>query len=448
LVAVGCLVLAACGKEEPGSVPVRAADASTSLSEVPATSTSRPMEDDPPVVPDSVLVDGPEITITGDVLQVEFFAMCGVGDAKGPCELTGSLTLDEPLNSTLTASGTSVLTFKTPVFAPGSINYALDVSVTRFPEVTQSLSGSISIGPDSYTELDLGTPNDAGQADTSVVYRADFNDGEFGLGLDLEASGGTADGPAGFGVDANGVVHLMDGLNHRVVLVAPDGTMSARDLPAQLDEQWIAGFATGPDGTEYVSTTNAVSVVRDGAVIGEFSNAQLGVLGVLLELRADERGLLVQRGQEWSLAISVDPTPALVAADGGSGFQDTGLGSIWSTYGADGLRLWAPGERHGFLLVSDPAVQAAYIAERSASGLWVLLVRSSSSEVPDNTQLVVVDPSTGQSSHAGVDVPTENMVQNGMYAHLVNGLVYLEVGDSQGVSVLRLDPTSIRPKDV
>ena len=74
----------------------------------------------------------------------------------------------------------------------------------------------------------------------------------------------------------------------------------------------------------------------------------------------------------------------------------------------------------------------------------VLLLRSSSSQPVNDSQIVVIHPN-GSFEHVAIELPTENMVQNGMYALFdVNlALMYIEVGSSTTVSVLVFDVSEI-----
>jgi hypothetical protein len=284
-------------------------------------------------------------------------------------------------------------------------------------------------------DLDLGERAGNQTVDGTKWYSEPFNDGPFGMGMGSTTNEGLPDAPEGFGVDRSGTIHAIDGVNHRVILISPTGQLVDRALPDQLKDDWIAGFAVAPDGTEYVSLRGKIAILIDGMIKTEVTYGDAGVVGPQMEMRATADGLYVLSGSRWVRALDSEGLPL-------KGPQRVELRSqLKNTIDISSDDKGDPVITIGDVavrLLSSPQLAGVYVADQLSDGSIVLLARSSSSSAEDNTQLILVHPD-GTWAHRALAIPTENMVQNGMYAHLVGDTVFLEVGGPDGVSILSYD---------
>jgi hypothetical protein len=372
---------------------------------------------------------------SGDSFSLFFIPICQGAEGAEVCDVTGTLSIGD-IESTSTSTSDGLRFAISNDLVAAGFDYELTVVSTASPDARRELVGHVPAAPKTIIEVNLGAAEDAAEAQPQLIYHEPFNEGDFGMGLDLESTGTGADGPAGFGVDANGLVHAIDGINHRMIYISASGEVSSTPLPSELADEWIAGMAVAPDGTEYVSTKDAVAVVVDGQLVKMISNESLGVAGALLELRATTDGLYVPSGASWVRALDNSHSPT-VGRDRSPLRTASGEMVDVSFQGNDPVISFS-GSEQALKVISEPALQGVYLVEKTASGEVVMLLRASSAEEVDNTQLIVVRPD-GTFAHRSVRIPPENMVQNGMYVEFAHDTVYLEVGGPDGVSIIAID---------
>ncbi|MDO8389676.1 MAG: hypothetical protein Q7V57_04235 [Actinomycetota bacterium] len=287
--------------------------------------------------------------------------------------------------------------------------------------------------PEDATVLDLSSADSAVLQPSRVVYEQDLNKGEFGLGADFE----TGEVPSGFGVDEHGVVHIVDPLNERVVLVAADGLLSAVPFPEELMGAAVTAFDVAPDGTEFAATLDGIVVIRDGGTLAAHTYDALGDTAIQLELRSDAHGLYFLSGSGvWTRQL--DSNGQLVAAGERKRASDGALVNVSTTGGQPVVQIVGAAGSRLFRVEGEPLASAVYLVDVMSTGDVVMLLQSDPTK-GDNTQIAVIH-TDGSYEHWRVVLPSGGSpLENGWYMRFANDRIYMEVGTVSTVSVYEFD---------
>jgi hypothetical protein len=170
----------------------------------------------------------------------------------------------------------------------------------------------------------------------------------------VEGAGDTApSGPSSFALDASGALYVVDWVNDRIQVFAPDGAF-ARAIATP--EHAPMDLAVGADGTLYLTTlgmnATAYELAPDGTLVGRYPVAY--GLPSRIAVALDGPRVLVDEGQ-WSIvrrtpgrplapeAQLLTQSPAIPRADGRIGFSTqvgrAGFAALWTR--PDGSRAGA-----------------------------------------------------------------------------------------------------------
>ncbi len=100
---------------------------------------------------------------------------------------------------------------------------------------------------------------------------------------------------------------MADGGRHRVITIDAGGNRDVVDLPEAVRQEWIAGFAVGPDGTIYLTLTDGLAVIRHGELVARLTADELGWDGAYTSPSATDAGMWIHLPDtSWQLVVSPD----------------------------------------------------------------------------------------------------------------------------------------------
>lgn len=268
-----------------------------------------------------------------------------------------------------------------------------------------------------------------------VVYTGRFDDPDWGIQLEMD--GGSVSGPAGFGVDAEGTLYVADGGRHRVITIDAGGNREVVELPEAVRQEWIAGFAVGPDGTIYLTLTDGLAVIRHDELVARLTAEELGWDGIYTSPSATEAGMWIQLADtSWNLVVSPEGaliTDAYSAQDSQPGIDDSA--GVAVDAGADLLTLTRTADqvKQSVGVTSSSDGIATFVHTTIDNDLVAVLV-----EVADPESLIALRVSPdGVIAGERLTVAKGNMVQNGIQFLVHGGNIYVETGSLEGVTVVR-----------
>jgi hypothetical protein len=273
-------------------------------------------------------------------------------------------------------------------------------------------------------------------APTRTVFSADFGVAPWGLTL---AAGDDDDaGPAGFGVDASGTTHVVDGYEQRVILIDANGNRSIEQLPTELAAKGTAqGFAVGPDGTEYLTLGDGLAIVHNGKLITAFTRTDLGWNGIYFGPKANAAGVWLRYGDTWTLVAT--PTGQLVHGVVSASNSEPGATAAeaveMSNDGPVPTFAYTSTSRETIRVTSTPQVGAAYVDREVGNDLQLLLEQTA----PRESLVLCIVHDDGAHTAFRIAVPTENMVTNGLEALTLGNVLYLETGSVKTITVTAYD---------
>jgi hypothetical protein len=297
----------------------------------------------------------------------------------------------------------------------------------------------------SQFDVDLGDlANVAASSSLESLFVAAWDDPEWALGRDSANEIYLA----GFGVSADGTIHLLDGVNRRVITVTADGLRASRAIPAAVPSDRFTGIAVASDGTEYLIALDAVIVLRDGELVARVTTDQFTGGGGNVASATND-GLWAKIAPGWRLVLGADgaapstPQASLPSSDPALG-ADRSVQISVDRPSAVVRALFPDPLWRIFTVTSQPKLDGMYVS--TIVGQDVVLVGGS---VEFAGQLVIVLHADGSYDAQLLDVDSGGLLESdGVKFQLVGTTLYIETAPvDMGVQVQRLDlaPLLVEP---